>query len=90
MTLESPAPLEFIQPGKPAQRLRRKLQRSVARQVSECDWITSLSDAQRKPETWRRDYNQQSPHSSLDYVSPAQSLHEHERRRGDADMKKAN
>jgi putative transposase len=36
------------------------------------NWFTSLSDARRKIETWRQDYNQQRPHSSLDYLSPAE------------------
>jgi hypothetical protein len=33
---------------------------------------SSSSDARRKIETWRQDYNQQRPHSSLDYLSPAE------------------
>ena len=33
--------------------------------------FTSLSDARRKIEEWRQDYNQQRPHSSLGYLSPA-------------------
>src|SRR3989441_10439710 len=36
------------------------------------NWFTSLSDARRKIEAWRQDYNQQRPHSSLDYVPPAE------------------
>ncbi|HET9410035.1 MAG TPA: integrase core domain-containing protein, partial [Candidatus Sulfotelmatobacter sp.] len=31
-----------------------------------------LSDARRKIETWRLDYNQQRPHSSLDYLPPTE------------------
>ena len=34
------------------------------------NWFTSLSDARRKIESWRQDYNQQRPHSSLNYLSP--------------------
>jgi putative transposase len=35
------------------------------------NWFTSLNDAKRKIEEWRQDYNQQRPHSSLAYLSPA-------------------
>jgi transposase InsO family protein len=35
------------------------------------NWFTSLNDARRKIEEWRQDYNQQRPHSSLGYLSPA-------------------
>jgi putative transposase len=34
------------------------------------NWFTSLSDARRKIEAWRLDYNQRRPHSSLDYLAP--------------------
>jgi transposase InsO family protein len=33
--------------------------------------LISLNDAKRKIEEWRQDYNQQRPHSSLAYLSPA-------------------
>jgi putative transposase len=36
------------------------------------NWFTSLSDARRKIETWRQDYNEQRPHSSLHYLPPAE------------------
>jgi putative transposase len=63
--------LEFIQPGKPAQ--NAYIESFNGRLRDEClnaNWFTSLSDARRKIETWRRDYNEQRPHSSLNYVSP--------------------
>jgi putative transposase len=65
--------LEFIQPGKPAQ--NAYVESFNGRLRDEClnaNWFTSLSDARRKIETWRQDYNQQRPHSSLDYLSPAE------------------
>jgi putative transposase len=65
--------LEFIQPGKPAQ--NAYIESFNGRLRDEClnaNWFTSLSDARRKVETWRLDYNQQRPHSSLDYLSPAE------------------
>ena len=36
------------------------------------NWFVSLRDARRKIEAWRLEYNQYRPHSSLDYVAPAQ------------------
>jgi putative transposase len=65
--------LEFIQPGKPVQ--NAYIESFNGRLRDEClnaNWFTSLSDARRKVETWRLDYNQQRPHSSLDYLSPAE------------------
>ena len=65
--------LEFIQPGKPVQ--NAYIESFNGRLRDEClnaNWFTSLSDARRKVETWRQDYNQQRPHSSLDYLTPAE------------------
>ena len=31
------------------------------------NWFVSLADARRKIEAWRRDYNEERPHSSLGY-----------------------
>ena len=65
--------LEFIQPGKPVQ--NAYIESFNGRLRDEClnaNWFTSLSDARRKIETWRQDYNQQRPHSSLNYLSPAE------------------
>lgn len=65
--------LEFIQPGKPTQ--NAYIESFNGRLRDEClnaNWFTSLSDARQKVETWRLDYNQQRPHSSLDYLPPAE------------------
>ena len=59
-----------------ASRCRKRLLESFnGRLRDEClnaNWFTSLSDARRKVESWRLDYNQQRPHSSLDYLPPAE------------------
>jgi putative transposase len=63
--------LEFIQPGKPVQ--NAYVESFNGRLRDEClnaNWFTSLSDARRKIEAWRVDYNQQRPHSSLNYLAP--------------------
>ena len=65
--------LEFIQPGKPVQ--NAYVESFNGRLRDEClnaNWFTSLGDARRKVETWRLDYNQQRPHSSLNYLPPAE------------------
>ncbi len=65
--------LEFIQPGKPVQ--NAYVESFNGRLRDEClnaNWFTSLSDARRKIEAWRVDYNQERPHSSLDYMAPAE------------------
>jgi putative transposase len=65
--------LEFIQPGKPVQNAYAESFNGRLR--DEClnaNWFTSLSDARRKIESWRQDYNQQRPHSSLGYLPPAE------------------
>lgn len=65
--------LEFIQPGKPVQ--NAYVESFNGRLRDEClnaNWFTSLSDARRKIESWRQDYNQQRPHSSLGYLPPAE------------------
>jgi putative transposase len=64
--------LEFIQPGKPVQ--NAYVESFNGRLRDEClnaNWFTSLNDAKRKIEEWRQDYNQQRPHRSLAYLSPA-------------------
>jgi putative transposase len=65
--------LEFIQPGKPTQ--NAYIESFNGRLRDEClnaNWFTSLSNARRKIETWRQHYNQQRPHSSLNYLPPAE------------------
>ena len=65
--------LEFIQPGKPVQ--NAYIESFNGRLRDEClnpNWFTSLSDARRKVESWRLDYNLQRPHSSLNYLPPAE------------------
>jgi putative transposase len=65
--------LEFIQPGKPAQNaFAESFNGRLRDECLNANWFTSLSDARRKIEDWRQDYNQQRPHSSLGYLPPAE------------------
>lgn len=65
--------LHYIDKGKPVQ--NGYVESFNGRLRDEClnaNWFVSLSDARRKIEAWRREYNQQRPHSSLGYVPPEQ------------------
>jgi putative transposase len=65
--------LEYIQPGKPVQ--NAYVESFNGRLRDEClnaNWFTSLKDARQKIESWREDYNQHRPHSSLNYLPPVE------------------
>ena len=63
--------LEFIQPGKPAQNaFAESFNGRLRDECLNANWFTSLKDARQKIESWREDYNQYRPHSSLNYLSP--------------------
>jgi len=65
--------LEFIEPGKPSQ--NAFIESFNGRLREEClnaNWFLSLGDARRKIAAWRKDYNEERPHSSLGYLAPQQ------------------
>ena len=69
--------LEFIQPGKPVQ--NAYVESFNGRLRDEClnaNWFTSLSDARRKIETWRQDYNRSSARTVRWTTCRPQNLHE--------------
>jgi putative transposase len=62
-----------IQPGKPTQNGR--VESFHARLREEClnvSWFQNLFDAKRKIATWRTEYNEERPHSSLGYLTPTE------------------
>jgi putative transposase len=64
--------LFFIDPGKPMQ--NGSIESFNGRFREECldqSWFTSLTEARRVIETWRIDYNEQRPHTSLRMRTPA-------------------
>lgn len=70
--------LKFIQPGKPNQNAYCESFNSRLR--DEClntQWFMNLADAKDKIETWRKEFNEQRPHSSLNYKTPNQFAQEH-------------
>ncbi len=65
--------LIHIQPGRPMQ--NGHVESFNGRLRDEClnaNWFMNLSDARRKIESWRVEYNAERPHSSLDYRTPAE------------------
>ena len=65
--------LEFSRPGKPTD--NAFIESFNGRLREEClnqNWFTSLADARQIVETWREDYNELRPHSSLDHRTPSE------------------
>jgi putative transposase len=66
--------LVHIQPGRPMQ--NGHIESFNGRLRDEClnaNWFQNLDDARRKIERWRREYNEERPHSALGYRSPAEA-----------------
>lgn len=77
-SLEKGIKLNFIEPGKPTQNayiesFNGKLRHECLRQ----HWFTSLYEARKTVEEWRRDYNHVRPHSSLQYQTPKEVVRQH-------------
>lgn len=73
--------IDFIQPGKPIQNCFIESFNGTFR--DDClnmHWFTSLADASRTIEAWRREYNEARPHSSLGGLTPAEFGQQHQQR----------
>ena len=71
--LEWKIELRHIQPGKPTQNAH--VESFHGRLREEClrvSWFMNLFDARRKVTDWKVEYNEQRPHSSLGYRTPAE------------------
>jgi len=63
--------LEFSRPGKPVDNaFIESFNGSLRDECLNTNWFLSIEDAQDKLESWRVDYNQYRPHSSLDNMTP--------------------
>ena len=63
--------LDFSRPGKPTD--NAFIESFNGKFRAEClnaHWFMSLDDARRKCEAWRRDYNEERPHSSIGNKAP--------------------
>jgi len=70
-SIERQIELVHIQPGKPTQNGR--LESFNGRLREEClnvSWFQNLFDARHKIAAWRKEYNEERPHSSLGYRTP--------------------
>jgi putative transposase len=65
--------LDFSRPGKPTDNaLIESFNGRVRQECLNQHWFLSLADAQRILDDWRKDYNEQRPHSALKNATPAQ------------------
>ena len=65
--------LDFITPGKPTQNaFIESFNSTFRRECSTQNWFVSLEEARRLIESWRIEYNQVRPHSSLGGQTPAE------------------
>lgn len=63
--------LQFIQPGKPTQNgLIESFNGTLRNECLNENWFANLHEAKRIIETWRKMYNEERPHSSLNYKTP--------------------
>lgn len=68
---ENGVKLHFIEPGKPTQ--NGYIESFNGKFRDEClnmHWFTSLQDAKNKIENWRKEYNEERPHSSIGNLTP--------------------
>lgn len=71
--LENRIDLHHIQPGRPMQ--NGHVESFHGKLRDEClntSWFRNLFDARRQIAAWKRDYNDQRPHSSLGYQTPSE------------------
>lgn len=63
--------LHFIQPGKPMQNgFAESFNGTFRHECLDANWFTSLADARMRIESWRREYNAERPHGSIDDRTP--------------------
>ena len=68
---ENRVTLDFSRPGKPTDNpFIESFNGSFRDECLNTNWFLSLDDAKEKIETWRMEYNQYRPHSSLDDLTP--------------------
>lgn len=65
--------LIHIQPGRPMQNgLVESFNGRLRDECLNANWFQTLADARQKIESWREEYNQERPHSSLGYLTPVE------------------
>ena len=75
---ENEVVLDFSRPGKPTDNaLIESFNGSFRDECLNTNWFLSIDDARKKVDTWRRDYNEFRPHSSLGNLTPEQFREKH-------------
>jgi putative transposase len=75
--IERKIELIHIQPGKPTQNAHvESFHGGLREECLRVSWFQNLFDAGRKIAFWHRDYNEQRPHSSLNYRTRAEFARE--------------
>ena len=67
--------LDFSRPGKPTDNaFAESFNGKVRAECLNTAWFMSLDDARSKCETWRRDYNEERPHSAIGDKCPIELM----------------
>lgn len=70
--LEKKIEVIHIEPGKPVQNAHvESFHGKLRDECLNASWFQNLWDARAKIEAWRKEYNEERPHSSLGYATPA-------------------
>ena len=70
--LERKIELVHIEPGKPVQNAHvESFHGKLRDECLNASWFANLFDARRKIAAWRKEYNEERPHSSLGYETPS-------------------
>jgi putative transposase len=63
--------LDFIRPGKPVENaFIESFNASLRKECLNAHWFQTLEEAKSRIEQWRREYNEDRPHSSLGNLTP--------------------
>jgi putative transposase len=75
---ENKVTMHYSRPGKPTDNpLVESFNGSFRDECLNAHWFLSLEDAKEKIEVWRNDYNEYRPHSSLNYLTPAEFIQQY-------------
>jgi len=71
--------MDFSRPGKPTDNaFIESFNGSLRDECLNTNWFLSLEDAKEKIETWRREYNEYRPHSSIGDLTPTEFLKQYQ------------
>jgi len=77
---ENQVTMDFSRPGKPTDNaFIESFNGSLRDECLNVHWFLSLEDAQGKIEHWRQEYNHFRPHSSLNNLTPAEFVRNHQK-----------